>query len=87
MRRLGDLLTSRRAPLDLRLRQMEERTGLSEAYLCKLETGQMKNPSVLKALALADGYEVPVSDLLDAAGRDAGWRPRAGRHSGGHSGG
>jgi transcriptional regulator with XRE-family HTH domain len=74
---LARLLRGRREQLGMTLRQMEERVGLSNPYLCQLERGQVRNPTVLKALALADGYEIPLGELVDAVARDAGWSPGA----------
>jgi transcriptional regulator with XRE-family HTH domain len=52
----------------LSLKQVEERAGVSNAYLSQLERGLRKppHPDILRRLAKA--YEVPVEDLLVSAG-------------------
>jgi transcriptional regulator with XRE-family HTH domain len=73
---LGDMLAARRRAMGLTLRQMETRTGLSNPYLCQVETGKVSNPTVLAILAIADGYQIPVEGLIDAIAQDGAWRPR-----------
>ena len=50
------------------LREVEKRTGISNAYLSQLETGKIKNPSpsVLHKLALF--YKVSYEELHELAG-------------------
>ena len=52
----------------LSLKQVEAKAGVSNAYLSQLERGLRKppHPDILRRLATA--YEVPVEDLLVAAG-------------------
>jgi transcriptional regulator with XRE-family HTH domain len=52
----------------LSLKQVEAKAGVSNAYLSQLERGLRKppHPDILRRLAKA--YEVPVEDLLVAAG-------------------
>ena len=64
---LGRLLRSQRIAAGLTLRDLAERTGVSNAYLSQLERG-MHEPSlsVLRAVSLA--LDVPLASLLTRAG-------------------
>jgi transcriptional regulator with XRE-family HTH domain len=64
---LGALLRSQRLAAELSLRELAERTRVSNAYLSQLERGQHEpSLSVLRAIASALG--VPVATLLARAG-------------------
>jgi transcriptional regulator with XRE-family HTH domain len=64
---LGDLLRAQRRAADLSLRELSERTKVSNAYLSQLERG-LHEPSlsVLRAIASALGF--PLGSLLTRAG-------------------
>jgi len=64
---LGRFLRSQRIAAGLTLRDLAERTGVSNAYLSQLERG-MHEPSlsVLRAVSLA--LDVPLASLLTRAG-------------------
>jgi transcriptional regulator with XRE-family HTH domain len=64
---LGALLRAQRVAAELSLRQLSERTNVSNAYLSQLERG-LHEPSlgVLRAIAAALG--VPLGTLLSRAG-------------------
>jgi transcriptional regulator with XRE-family HTH domain len=73
---LGALLRSQRLAAELSLRELAERTSVSNAYLSQLERGQHEpSLSVLKAIASALG--VPLASLLARAGllEDDGAQP------------
>lgn len=61
-------LRTLREQTDLTLRQVEEATGLSNAYLSQLESGKIKNPSAQVIYTLAKFYSIPVEQLLIEAG-------------------
>ena len=64
---LGSLLRSQRAAAALSLRELAERTNVSNAYLSQLERGQHEpSLSVLRSIASALG--VPLESLLAQAG-------------------
>lgn len=64
---LGALLRSQRVAAQLSLRELAERTSVSNAYLSQLERGQHEpSLSILRAIALALG--VPLEALLAQAG-------------------
>ena len=52
----------------LSLREVEEKTGISNAYLSQLERGEAENPTPQKLQKLAKCYDVPYVDLMKAAG-------------------
>ena len=66
-RRLRELREGRR----LRLRDIADRTGLSESFLSQLERGRT-NASVASLLKIAEALDSSVADLFD----DQGGRPR-----------
>lgn len=71
MNTLGTMLARRRKKLGLTLRQMEERTGLSNPHLSQLETGYTRNPTILTAVAISGGYGIPLGRLVKAVIHDA----------------
>lgn len=46
------------------MRELEKRSGISNAYLSQLETGKIKEPSLTKMKALAKAYGISVSALV-----------------------
>lgn len=65
---IGEYLRSLREGQKLSLREVAAKTGVSVSYITQIENGRRKapGPEVLKRLAPA--YNVPVRDLLRAAG-------------------
>ena len=74
-KRLADELKRLRAIRKLSLREVEETTRISNAYLSQLERGEAENPSPDKLQKLAKCYGVPYEHLMKAAGY---LRPSAG---------
>jgi transcriptional regulator with XRE-family HTH domain len=68
METLADLLRTSREALRLTLRDVEEKTGISNAYLSQLENRKITqpSPSVLKKLAVV--YELSFARLMHLAG-------------------
>jgi len=62
------ILRELRQRATLTLRQVEEATGISNAYLSQLETGKIKRPSTQSLYVLAKLYGTNVEDLLIGAG-------------------
>ena len=54
------------------LRQVQAETGVPYTYLSSIELGQ-KNPGIKTLSRLAECYEVPVQELLEAAGMLVLW--------------
>ena len=65
---LGETLRLTRKLKGLSLREVEERTGISNAYLSQLETGKAENPSPHVLHKLSEVYDVPYESLMKAAG-------------------
>jgi len=65
---LGSTLREARELISLTLRQVEEATGISNAYLSQLENDKIKNPSANILYKLASVYRVDLNSLLRASG-------------------
>ena len=65
---LGSGLRSAREARNLSLRQVEEATGISNAYLSQLENDKVKKPSPHFLHKLAALYDVPYDLLMEYAG-------------------
>lgn len=50
----------------LSLRDVEEKTGISNAYLSQLETGKIKEPSFSIVIKLCKFYNITIDDLLES---------------------
>lgn len=67
MSSLGITLKDARKNVGLTLRQVEELTGISNAYLSQLENDKIKNPSVNILSKLSSLYKVSLKNLLSDA--------------------
>ena len=67
-KRLAEELRTLRSVKKLSLREVEEQTGISNAYLSQLERAEAENPSPSKLQKLARCYGVPYESLMKAAG-------------------
>jgi transcriptional regulator with XRE-family HTH domain len=65
---LGSGLRRIRKARGATLREVEDATGISNAYLSQLENGKIFKPSPNFLYKLAAFYEVPYEDLMRAAG-------------------
>lgn len=65
---LGSTLKEARELTSLTLRQVEEATGISNAYLSQLENDKIKKPSANVLYKLASVYRVDLNSLLRASG-------------------
>jgi transcriptional regulator with XRE-family HTH domain len=68
MKSLGKTLKDSRELMSLTLRQVEEATEISNAYLSQLENDKIKKPSANVLYKLANLYNVELDNLLYAAG-------------------
>jgi HTH-type transcriptional regulator, competence development regulator len=66
--KLADELRRIRGIRGVSLRQLEELTGISNAYLSQLETGKAEKPAPAVLYKLAKVFNVPYEALLEAAG-------------------
>lgn len=67
MSSLGTTLKDARKNIGLTLRQVEEMTNISNAYLSQLENDKIKNPSVNILSKLSSLYKVSLKNLLSNA--------------------
>ncbi len=65
---LGPVLRSRREDLRLTLRDVERKTGLSNAYLSQIENGKITQPAPAVLAKLAEIYDLPYNQLMEFAG-------------------
>jgi len=81
MEALGAFIKSKRKLANLSLRQLAERTKLSNPYLSQVERG-LHQPSVRVIRLISDALNVPAQTLLAQAGllhhRDGGAEPATG---------
>lgn len=79
---LGTYLKSLREVKTMSLRDVEEKSGISNAFLSQLESGKVKRPSPVVLYKLAELYSVPYETLMDRAGypvpAGSGTAPRSG---------
>lgn len=68
MKSLGCTLKEARDLMSLTLRQVEEATGISNAYLSQLENDKIKRPSANVLYKLASHYKIELNTLLSSAG-------------------
>ena len=68
MKTLGRTLKDSREMIPLTLRQVEEATGISNAYLSQLENDKIKSPSANILYKLANIYNIELESLLVASG-------------------
>jgi HTH-type transcriptional regulator, competence development regulator len=68
MKSLGTTLKEARELTSFKLRQVEEATGISNAYLSQLENDKIKKPSANVLYKLATIYKIELNTLLGAAG-------------------
>lgn len=68
MKSLGETLKDAREIMSLTLREVEEATLISNAYLSQLENDKIKKPSASILYKLAEVYGIKLETLLHAAG-------------------
>ena len=64
---LGALIRAQRTTAGLTLRELAERTSVSNAYLSQIERG-LHEPSISVLRAIAEALDVPLETLLERAG-------------------
>jgi transcriptional regulator with XRE-family HTH domain len=65
---LAHLIASKRKEAGLTSKQLAERSGLSPAYISRLEKGDYPSPSLPSIKALADGLGLTLQAFLQEAG-------------------
>ncbi len=68
---LGTYLKSLRNARGFSLREVEEKSGISNPFLSQLESGKVKQPSPVMLHKLAELYGVPYEALMERAGYPA----------------
>jgi len=68
MKSLGATLKEARELIPFTLRQVEDATGISNAYLSQLENDKIKKPSANVLYKLASIYKIELNSLLSASG-------------------
>lgn len=68
MRTLGNTLKEARKNIGFTLREVEDSSGISNAYLSQLENDKIKNPSANILYKLSSLYKIPLNTLLSSAG-------------------
>ncbi len=68
MKSLGQTIKTAREVMSLTLRQVEEATNISNAYLSQLENDKIKKPSANVLYKLASVLNVELDSLLAASG-------------------
>lgn len=68
MERLGELLKRRRLQLGLSLRDIEDKTQISNAYISQLETEKISQPSPSILRKLSEFYDISYTRLMVLAG-------------------
>ena len=68
MKTLGNTLKAARELVPFTLRQVEDATGISNAYLSQLENDKIKKPSANVLYKLASIYKIELNTLLSASG-------------------
>jgi len=68
MKSLGSTLKAARELIPFTLRQVEDATGISNAYLSQLENDKIKKPSANVLYKLASVYKIELNTLLSASG-------------------
>lgn len=61
---LGQRLKDRREELGWSLRDLEERSGVHNSLIFKIETGRVRDPSLEKVRALADAMDCSATRML-----------------------
>jgi transcriptional regulator with XRE-family HTH domain len=78
-RRLGGELRTVRQLRELSLAAVAEPAKISAAYLQKLESGSVQNPSPRVLMRLADALDCDYDRLMDLAGYVTAGRPKSSR--------
>lgn len=79
---LGQALWDARKRLGLTLRQVEEASGVSNAYLSQLENGEIRNPSPQILHKLSESLNLDYEALMQLAGHIRKSDPNTGRRRG-----
>lgn len=65
MEYIGSRIKSARKSAKITQGDLSDRTGLTRAYICRVEKGQAPKLSIRTVMQIADALEVPVYTLVD----------------------
>lgn len=65
---LGKYISRIRRSKCFSIRELEKRTGISNAYISQIETGKVKEPSCNKLFKISEALCVPYEILMEKAG-------------------
>jgi len=75
---LSSLVRISRAMRKMTLRDLEDKSGVSNALISQIETGKVKDPSWMVGFRLAAALDIPVDVLGDVASREISLRKAKG---------
>jgi transcriptional regulator with XRE-family HTH domain len=64
--KLNDHLATARAAVGISLRELERKTGISNALLSQYETGHIEEPSFRNVVKIAKALSVPLQQLAES---------------------
>ena len=70
MSNLGEKIFRLRTSEGMSLRDLAAKSGVSNPFICQLETGKQRNPSISTLFHLAKGLEISPILLAEAAFED-----------------
>lgn len=65
---LNELIKTRRTELGMTKNSLAKKTGISHTEICRIESGERKQPSLDKLKALSIALSIPFGEIVDAAG-------------------
>lgn len=71
--KLGELIRKKREEKNLTLIQLSQMTGISSAYLNRIEKGERRNPSIAMMQALIDALDINQEELKHVYGDTSQW--------------
>jgi transcriptional regulator with XRE-family HTH domain len=63
---IGELLATTRELQRMTLRELEKRSGVSNALISQIETGHVINPGFFTVVALAKALRIPIEQVARA---------------------
>lgn len=64
--KLYEIIGAARAAKNLTLREVEEKSGVSNAMISQIETGQIKNPGFRMVVRIAKALKIPLKKLAES---------------------
>ncbi|MCF7859642.1 MAG: helix-turn-helix transcriptional regulator [Candidatus Cloacimonetes bacterium] len=67
---LAKFIKKKRNELNFTLRDIEEKTGISNAYFSQLENAKIKNPSIKVLRKISDFFKIPFENIMNLLDQD-----------------